>query len=472
MGVARWSETEDPEGLGTGLVAKRKHIYVRAVTGWFASWRVLMVIVIQAAFYGLEWLDWNGRQALLFDLVNRKFYIFGMVFWPQDFIFLTLFLSIAAFSLFFFTALAGRFWCGFACPQTIYTQMFQWIEQWVEGDRLARIKLDRKPLAQRWPRKTLKHVLWVALGVWTGIAFVGYFTPVRSLVQELPFGLGPWEAAWILIYGGAAYGFGGWMREQVCKYMCPYARFQSVMCDPDTLVVTYDLNRGEPRGARAKGADPASAGLGSCVDCGICVQVCPTGIDIRNGWQYECIGCAACIDGCNQVMDKMGYPRGLIRYMTENVVEGKTPQSDVLRRMARPRVINYGLILGFIVVLAAVMMYNRVPMRVDVIRDRAILSRETDLGMIENVYQLQIINTAEQPRHVAIKVEGDDEIKNVSLEGASSAEVPPLTTITVPAVLQIPIKGSEPGMYHVYFSIKDMAEEKVAVREKSTFIVQ
>ena len=228
-------------------------------------------------------------------------------------------------------------------PQTVYTEIFLWIERKVEGDRMARMKLDRGTTDARKLRlKATKHALWIALSLWTGFTFVGYFTPIRALFGDIvALSVGPWEAFWMLFYGFATYGNAGWMREQVCKYMCPYARFQGVMFDPDTLVITYDRDRGEPRGGRSKSVDPKAAGLGDCVDCGICVQVCPTGIDIRNGLQYECIGCAACIDGCNRVMDKVGYPRGLIRYSTENAVKRHADKAEILRRAFRPRVLVY-----------------------------------------------------------------------------------------------------------------------------------
>jgi cytochrome c oxidase accessory protein FixG len=317
-GDGRVSRTIIPVVATTEEVALyeiRKTIHARAVHGWFAGWRWALVFLTQLVFYGLPWLTWNGRQAVLFDLGARKFYLFGAVFWPQDVIYLAVLLILSALSLFLFTAIAGRLWCGYACPQTVYTEIFLWIERKIEGDRLARVRLDAAPMSlEKFVVKALKHAAWLAVALWTGYTFVGFFMPIRDLgVRAITWQLGPWETFWILFYGLATYGNAGWLREQVCKYMCPYARFQSVMFDRDTLVITYDNARGEPRGGRSREVDPRAKGLGDCVDCGICVQVCPTGIDIRNGLQYECIGCAACIDGCNQVMDKMGYPRGLIR---------------------------------------------------------------------------------------------------------------------------------------------------------------
>src|SRR6187431_2346795 len=311
------------ETVEQSLYEVRKKIYPRAVHGVFARWRWGLVFATQLVFYGLAWLEWNGRQAVLFDLVARKFYIFGLVLWPQDFIYLAVLLIISAYGLFLFTAVAGRLWCGYACPQTVYTEIFMWLERLFEGDRMARIRLDASPWQlPNLARKAAKHAAWITLSLWTGFTFVGYFTPIRSLWAEaFTLDFGPWEWFWVLFYALATYGNAGFLREQVCKYMCPYARFQSAMFDRDTLTISYDTERGEPRGQnalRGRSTEPKPAGLGDCIDCKLCVQVCPTGIDIRQGLQYECIGCAACIDVCDGVMDKMQYPRGLIRYATQN----------------------------------------------------------------------------------------------------------------------------------------------------------
>jgi cytochrome c oxidase accessory protein FixG len=453
------------------LYEVRRTIYPRAVHGWFASWRVALVLLTQAIFYGMAWLTWNGRQAVLFDLAARKFYIFGLVFWPQDFIFLTTLLVISALSLFLFTAIAGRLWCGYACPQTVYTEIFMWIERKVEGDRMARMKLDQQGLsARKVLTKAAKHGTWVALSLWTGFTFVGYFTPIRTLVSEVvALSLGPWEMFWILFYGFATYGNAGWMREQVCIYMCPYARFQSVMFDSDTLVITYDARRGEPRGSRSKSADYKAAGLGDCVDCDICVQVCPTGIDIRQGLQYECIGCAACIDGCDQVMDKMGYARGLIRYSTENALRGSYQERDIARHVLRPRTLVYSAILLAIVAAFFALLYLRVPLKVDVIRDRATLTRETADGLLENVYRLQIMNTAEQPRQFVITASGIDGLRLVV---AQPVTVPAATALTLPVALRIDPAAATPGSHPVRFHIEDSTDARIKADEKSVFYVR
>src|SRR5690554_999080 len=365
----------------------RGKIHPRSVKGLYANWRIIMVVVTQLIFYGLPWLQWNGRQAVLFDLAARKFYIFGMVLWPQDVIYLAVLLVISAFALFLFTAMAGRLFCGYACPQTVYTEIFMWVERRIEGDRLARIRLDEQPWNARKIRlKASKHIVWILIAWWTGSTFIGYFAPIRELgMGLLTLSLGPWQWFWMVFYAFATWGNAGFMREAVCKYMCPYARFQSVMVDNDTFVVTYDHVRGEPRGGRSRRVDHKEAGMGDCVDCSLCVQVCPTGIDIRDGLQYMCIGCGACVDACDQVMDKMDYDKGLIRYTSGSAITQRLTQSQARRRVFRPRVLVY---IGLLLLIMAAFMYSlvaRESLKVDVIRDRGALGREVPGGLIENV---------------------------------------------------------------------------------------
>ncbi|MES2482740.1 MAG: cytochrome c oxidase accessory protein CcoG, partial [Pseudomonadota bacterium] len=386
-----------PDGEFQSLYEAHKKVYPRAVTGRFARWRWAVVALTQLVFYGLPWLQWGERQAVLFDLASRRFYLLGYVLYPQDFIYLTGLLVISALSLFLFTAVAGRLWCGFACPQTVYTEIFMWIERHIEGDRNARMRLDAAPMsAVKLAKKGSKHFVWIALSLWTGLTFVGYFTPIAELVMSiLRNAMGPWEIFWVLFYGFATYGNAGFMREQVCKYMCPYARFQGAMFDKDTLIVSYDTERGEPRGTRGRKDDFKAKGLGSCIDCDLCVQVCPTGIDIRKGLQYECIGCAACADVCDTVMDKMHYPRGLIRFTTQNALAGHWNASQVWRRVLRPRVLLYSVVLGALTLGLLFSLVMRTPLKVDVVRDRAALSRIVAGGQIENVYRLQVMNATE-----------------------------------------------------------------------------
>ncbi|MDA8109781.1 MAG: cytochrome c oxidase accessory protein CcoG [Betaproteobacteria bacterium] len=471
--VAQKEKRSAPEGEGLeqALYEVRKKIYPRAVRGWFAAWRWALVWATQLVFYGGAWLTWNGRQALLFDIASRKFYIFGLVFWPQDVIYLTVLLIISALSLFLFTAVAGRLWCGYACPQTVYTEVFMWIERMVEGDRVARIRLDQAAFgARKLALKAAKHGAWIALALWTGFTFVGYFTPIRELGHAaLTLSAGGWASFWILFYGFATYGNAGWMREQVCKYMCPYARFQSAMFDKDTMIITYDRERGEPRGPRARGADPKALGLGECVDCGICAQVCPTGIDIRDGLQYECIGCAACIDGCNQVMDRMGYPRGLIRYSTTHAMQRKLTRAGMFARAFRPRVLLYSAVLWAIIIGTGVALYERLPLKLDVIRDRAAISREVEGGQIENVYQLQIMNTAEQARRFEIRVEG---LPTIRLASEASVELPGAASRLVLAKVRVQGGSAQHGSHPIEFEVRALDGDHEHVEEKSVFIVR
>lgn len=392
---------------GESLYKKEPKIYPRQVTGRFTRLRVVAVWLLLGLFYLLPWIQINGKQAILFDLPARKFYIFGLTFWPQDFIYLALLLITAGLSLFFFTALAGRLWCGFACPQTVWTEVFIWIERWLEGDRSKRMKLDQAPWnAEKVLRKSTKQFLWIVFAAWTGFSFIGFFSPVRELGESiLTLSTGPWETFWMIFYGFATYGNAGFLREQVCKYMCPYARFQSAMFDKDTLIISYDPERGEPRGGRRKSADRHELGLGDCINCTLCVQVCPTGIDIREGLQYECIACAACIDVCDQVMDKMDYPRGLIRYTTENALEQKGTQ------VLRPRIFVYGALLLILLGGTVWSMTHRVPLRADLIRDRNALYRELPGGLIENVYTLKITNMDDEPHTYTMKVLNDETVE-------------------------------------------------------------
>jgi cytochrome c oxidase accessory protein FixG len=394
-----------------------------------------------------------------------------MVFWPQDAIYLALLLVISAYGLFLATAVGGRLFCGYACPQTVYTEVLMWIERKVEGERPARIKFDAQPMNARKLRlKIIKHALWLLVSVWTGFTFVGYFTPVKELLEStLTFSFGAWEIFWILFYAAFLYMQAGFLREQVCKYMCPYARFQGVMFDPDTLIITYDPERGEPRGARKKHAAPKAKVLGDCIDCGICVQVCPTGIDIRQGMQYECIACAACIDACDEVMDKVGSPRGLIRYSTENAMAKHYKARDILGHLMRPRTMLYSVILLAIIVATAWSLTIRIPLKVDVIRDRSSLAREADDGRIENVYSLHIMNTDESDHRYAISVSG---LEGIDIVGERLIEVPSASAKTVLLSARVEAGVGKKGSTQIFFEIKAQNHDKIVVREKASFFLQ
>ena len=411
-----------------------------------------MIWITQIVFYGMPWLQWGERQAVLLDISSHRFYIFGLVLYPQDLIYLVVILIISALALFLFTAVAGRLWCGFACPQSVYTKIFLWIERLVEGDRAARLRLDASKLDQnKFMKKTLKHSLWISFSVWTGFTFLGYFAPIRDLTESiLQFRLSPWETFWICFYGFATYGNAGFLREQICKHMCPYARFQSAMFDNDTLIVTYDQERGEPRSGRSRKVDAKQSGLGDCIDCNFCVQVCPTGIDIRNGLQYECISCGLCVDACNSIMDKMEYPRGLIRFSTQNALTHHWTQEQVIKKILRPRVLIY---TGLLVLMSAGLVYSlvtRIPFKVDVIRDRGVMSRIVAGGKVENVYQMQITNASERTESFKISVSG---IEGLSLASNNEFTVNAAESRMVAVSLQIADGSIKSGSHPVIFEI-------------------
>jgi len=451
------------------LYRAQQKIYPRSVGGVFARWRWGFVWLTQLLFYGLPWLPWGDRQAVLFDIAQRRFYIFKLVLYPQDFIYLAALLVISALSLFLFTAVAGRLWCGYTCPQTVYTEMFMWLERRIEGDRMARMRRD----AAGWTwgnvaRKTGKHAAWLLLAFWTGFSFVGYFTPIHVLSHELlAFGLGSYESFWVVFYGFATYGNAGFMREQVCKYMCPYARFQSAMFDRDTLIVSYDRARGEPRGAPTHKVGVDNAALGDCVDCDLCVHVCPTGIDIRKGLQYECIGCGACADVCDTVMDKVQRPRGLVRYATENAMEYGWTSAQMLRRVFRPRVLIYTALLWSLIGVVGLSLWLRTPLHVDVERDRSSLARIVEGGRIENVYRLQVMNASEAVDHVHIRVSG---IEGLTLASDTDFVIDKAQSRWVPVRVQLPYDGAPPGSHPIAFEITE-PDSGARVVEKAVFLV-
>jgi cytochrome c oxidase accessory protein FixG len=445
------------------LYAARQKIYPREIEGRFQQLRVYAVFALLGLYYVLPWIRWGERQAVLFDLPARKFHIFGLTLWPQDFYFLTWLLIIAALALFFFTALAGRVFCGYACPQTVWTETFVWIERWVEGSRTQQMKLAKAPWSmEKALRKGAKYFLWIAFALWTGFTFVGYFTPITELAGKIAgFSTGPWETFWVLFYGGATFVNAGFMREQVCKYMCPYARFQSAMFDQDTLIVTYDEKRGEPRGARKKGVDAKARGLGDCVDCTMCVQVCPTGIDIRKGLQYECIACAACIDACDEVMEKVGYPKGLIRYDTQAGLQGKP------RRVLRPRTLVYGTLIAALIAGFGWTITHRNVVGVDVIRDRNALFRERPDEKIENVYNVKILNKDAAGHDFRISATG---LPGIEIDyGSPVVRVGAGAVRSVPVRIRIPEDTLEGGA-DILITIEATDQPNLTATGKARFI--
>ena len=456
------------------LYQEQGKIYSRAVGGLFNRLRWVMVWVTQLVFYGSPWLQWNDRQAVLFDLANSRFFIFGLVLHPQDLIYLAILLVLAALALFFFTAVAGRLWCGYACPQTVYTEIFLWLERVTEGDRLARMRLDQEPWgAEKIARKSAIHALWIILSLFTGFTFVGYFTPIHDLAGELiTLSFSPWEWFWVLFYGFATYGNAGYLREQICKQMCPYARIQSALTDMDSMVIAYDTARGETRGSRARSADPRVLGLGDCIDCTLCVQVCPTGIDIRNGLQNECIACAACIDVCDEVMEKMNYPKGLIRYSSGKGMADKLTPKQMVKRVWRPRVWAYGLLFLAAMSLFVGGLSTRKGFAVDVIKDRGTMARETGNGAIENIYRLKVMNTTEDTQTYTASVQG---LPGLALVTNPVLSVPGagIGSLTIRLTLSAQAAQDHRGKANpIMFKVETQAHgNTAAVEEKSTFVI-
>jgi cytochrome c oxidase accessory protein FixG len=449
------------------LYEAQKKIYPRSTSGYFTNWRWIIVWITQIVFYGMPWFEWGKRQALLLDITTHRFYIFGLILYPQDLIYLAVILIIAALALFLFTSVAGRLWCGFSCPQSVYTEIFLWIEHKIEGDRAARIRIDNAQLSvKKVYKKWLKHAVWISFSMMTGFTFLGYFTPIRDLMQGIThFSLGPWETFWICFYGFATYGNAGFLREQVCKYMCPYARFQSVMFDKDTLIVSYDEQRGEPRSGRSRNVDAKEKGLGDCIDCSFCVQVCPVGIDIRDGLQAECISCGLCIDACDSVMDKMGYARGLIRFATQNGMSQHWSQHEIIKKILRPRVLIYSAVLLSLCVGFAVSLSLRTSFTVDVIRDRGVMSRLAPGGKVENVYGLQITNATELPQTYRISATGLD---GLSVASKREFTVDAAASRMFPVSLQILDGSISAGSHRVMFQIEALGTHE-HISEKSTF---
>lgn len=422
---------------------RRERIYTRAVQGRFQRIRLYTGWPLLLGYFLLPWLNIDGRQALLFDLPARQFHILWLTFWPQDLPLLAWLLIIAAFALFAVTVWAGRIWCGYTCPQTVWTAIFMWAEQFAEGSRNQRMRLDQAPFSlNKLRRKALKHTLWLGVAFWTGFTFVGYFSPIREMsLALLSLQLSLMEIAWITFFTLATWINAGWLREQVCLHMCPYARFQSVMFDDDTLIVSYDPGRGEPRGARKRGVEPRDQGLGDCIDCRLCVQVCPTGIDIRDGLQYACINCALCIDACDSVMDQMQYPRGLIAYTTGTELAGKP------RRQWRPRLLGYGVALLLMIALFLGALLSRPGLLLEVIPEREPLYRVSAAGEVENIYTLRLLNRGRQALPLALAIDAPPGVElqapeTVVAEPGQWLELPLRLSVVVdaPATLRFPVR--------------------------------
>ena len=437
-------------------------IHTRSFTGLFRTLRLSGAGFLFLAFFGTVWLNWGGRQAVLWDLAESKFHIFGATFWPQDFILLSALLIICAFGLFAITVFAGRVWCGYTCPQSSFTWLFMWCEKVTEGERNQRIKLQAAPWSpNKLARRAAKHTLWLGISVLTGLTFVGYFTPIRPLAAELlTWQMGGVSLFWVLFFTGATYINAGWLREAVCMHMCPYARFQSVMFDKDTLTISYDAARGEHRGPRKREVKPTDVGLGDCIDCHLCVQVCPTGIDIRDGLQMECIGCAACIDACDSIMDKMGYARGLVSYTSEHQLQGgKT-------HLLRPRLIGYSAVLLVMIAALVVALIERPMVSLDVTKDRGMF-RENAQGLIENIYSLKVINKTQQRQDYRLELVDAD---GFQLQGKTEISLAPGEISDVPVSVALLADKPASSSQTLRFKVTDVDEPWVYSAADSRFV--
>lgn len=438
-------------------------IYVRKIAGFFQKLRRRMNVIFFAIFAVLPWLQYNGHQAILFDISEQRFTLWGLTLWPQDLTLLAWIFIFGAFLLFFVTTFLGRVWCGYTCPQTVWTFIFIWFEEKIEGTANQRKKLDlQKMNISKFKKKALKHACWLLFSLFTAMTFAGYFSPMNELfINVITFNTTITMAVILAFFTFATYGNAGWMREMVCLHMCPYARFQSAMFDKDTLTVSYDKKRGENRGARGRKQDPKALGLGDCIDCNLCVEVCPTGIDIRDGLQYECINCGACVDACSDVMTRMNYDQGLIRYTTEHELQGKKVH------LIRAKLIGYAMVLMIMSTLLVLEIINRVPLSLEIIRDRTELAKEKFNGEIENVFTLKILNMSQTDNTYKLSVKG---IENTQWHGKQEIMVEAATVYTLPISISVDPYELKGYMTDITFTVEQVSPQgDVSITHESRF---
>ena len=437
-------------------------IQVREQKGRFQDIRRKLSWLLMLTFIAIPFIQYNGQQAVLLDIGQQQFRIFSVTFWPQDFILLAGIFMVAAFALFFVTAWLGRVWCGYVCPQTVWTLAYIWVEHRIEGNRNQRIALDKKPWSRdKIQKKATKHAIWLFMSLFTSTTFISYFIPAADLYAEMmTFQWSGLITFWVLFFALCTYGNAGFLREKVCTHMCPYARFQSAMFDKDTLLVAYDSQRGERRGPRRRKDDVKQLGLGDCVDCNLCVEVCPVGIDIRNGMQYECINCALCVDACDQTMDRFGYDKGLIRYTSEHELSGK-PKNKVSLKL-----IGYGSFTLIITVLMAVWINARIPLETSILRDRNALYRVNYEGLVENTYTLKILNKTQQPLHYDISAKGIDA---ASLSAPKNLLILPGIMQEVPVTLSADGYDLDKKMTKIQFVIQAVEQPEIQLIKDTVF---
>ena len=437
-------------------------VYVREQKGLYQKIRRNTNWLLMFIFIAMPFVQFNDQQAVLLDVVKQEFRIFNLTFWPQDFILLAGILMVAAFALFFVTTWLGRVWCGYVCPQTVWTLAFVWVEHRIEGTRNKRIALDKAPWTlSKFVKKTAKHLIWQLMSLVTATTFISYFIPVNELYSTM-FTF-DWSGAvtfWVLFFALATYGNAGWMREHVCIHLCPYSRFQSAMFDKNTLMVAYDAKRGENRAPRKRKDDPKTLGLGDCVDCNLCVDVCPAGIDIRNGIQYECINCGLCIDACDETMEKFNYPKGLIRYTSEQNLAGKEVKRFNLK------IISYGSLTVMFIVLLGLWFNNRVPLEANIIRDRNALYRVNYEGIVENTYTLKILNKSQKPLHF------DIDVLNIAYP---EIKLPKAVLIEAGTMQEVPVTLAINGDFlknkitEIIFAIKSTEQPEIQLQKNTVF---
>ena len=437
-------------------------VYVREQKGFYQKIRRYINWLLMFAFIAMPFVQFNDQQAVLLDVVKQEFRIFDLTFWPQDFILLAGILMVAAFALFFITTWLGRVWCGYVCPQTVWTLAYIWVEHRIEGTRNKRMALDKAPwtLSKAY-KKTLKHIIWQLMSLFTATTFISYFVPVSELYSTmLTF---DWSGAvtfWVLFFALVTYGNAGWMREHMCIHFCPYSRFQSAMFDKNTLLVAYDAKRGENRAPRKRKDDAKALGLGDCVDCNLCVDVCPAGIDIRNGIQYECINCALCIDACDQTMEKFNYPKGLIGYTSEQQLAGKESKRFNLKLS------SYAALTLIFTLLLGIWMDSRIPLEANIIRDRTELFRVNYEGVVENTYTLKVLNKTQQPLHYDIKVEN---LSNTELKLPKNVRIGAGIMREIPITLAIDGYQLDKKITNFDFIIQAVEQPNILVQKNTVF---